>query len=326
VSENNSKIDLYKKLLEESKKRWDSLLQSLPKVLPQTGTPISQRINTVSSPAITTSLPSPEVFRLAWDTNVNLSHWLEVLPDEDRQAKKYIILPSNGLVMPINEFEETSDDFTKMINGREGNINPLLETGTLEYPGTSTRWYWEVGNKVVFWHSSYFAESEWRYKTHFQKIIELDVWEQIWIYEKQADGTYERFVYVTQESYNTPANDTSVLNPWVGKNLTLFTCTPIWGIQWRWIVKAKYIDEALANIEEEIYFNDVDRAYKTSLYSIIRKIKKSSKSNQTKVFINIYNRIDDALDKYSNQEKTRRVLEYIQLQIAKEILNLLDWN
>ncbi len=40
-------------------------------------------------------------------------------------------------------------------------------------------------------------------------------------------GEYIRYVYKTTASYNTEKTDVSVLKPRGGKDLTLFTCTPI---------------------------------------------------------------------------------------------------
>lgn len=96
--------------------------------LPQTGTPIGERVSTKSSPRIETSLPNADIFRLAGDENTDVDHWKQVLPEMDKDAGKYIVVPSNGLVIPINEFAEGSEDFTKMITGREANINEALKT------------------------------------------------------------------------------------------------------------------------------------------------------------------------------------------------------
>lgn len=49
----------------------------------------------------------------------DISFWKQVLPEADKDAEKYIVIPSNGLVMPVNEFAEGSRDFEAMINGRE---------------------------------------------------------------------------------------------------------------------------------------------------------------------------------------------------------------
>lgn len=121
------------------------------------------------------------------------------------------------------------------------------------YPGTHNSGYGSIGNTVIFGHSSYFKSDSGRYKTHFQKIIELEAGEEIWIYQRQDDGTYRRYRYVTTASYDTKPTDVSVLDPGIGKNLTLFTCTPIGNITGRWIVKAKYIDEEKITLETTLY-------------------------------------------------------------------------
>jgi len=105
------------KLLEENNTdvSGESLLKALPKVLPRTWTPISERVPTNPSSIVDTELPDASIFRLAGDTNENISHWTQVLVEEDRNANKYVVVPSNGLVMPINEFAEDSADFDTMI-------------------------------------------------------------------------------------------------------------------------------------------------------------------------------------------------------------------
>lgn len=103
----------------EEELKGESLLKALPKELPRTGTPISERIGTKLNSRVATDLPSAEVFRLAGSTNNDVNHWKQVLVEEDRDAEKYIVVPSNGLVIPINEFGSDSPDFDTMINGRE---------------------------------------------------------------------------------------------------------------------------------------------------------------------------------------------------------------
>ena len=219
-------------------------LQKLPEKIPQTRATISDRVAIEKNPSIETGLPSPEVFRLAGSANDDIEYWKQVLVEQDRDANKYIVVPANGLVVPINEFSEDSQEFDKMINGREVDINSALETGALEYPGTSINGYGQEGTKMVFAHSSYWKGEEGRYKTHFQKIIELSEWEQVWIYVKNPEWEYDQYKYEIEESYNTSEYDTSIFLPQDGKNLTLFTCTPIWGTDGRWIIKAKYIEES----------------------------------------------------------------------------------
>jgi len=277
-------------------------------------------------------LPSAEVFRLAGSNNADINHWKQVLVEEDRDAAKYIVIPSNGLVIPINEFSEWSTDFETMINGREGNINPSLRTWALEYPGTSTRWYGEVWNKVVFAHSSYFKSAQWRYKTHFQKIIELDAWEEVWVYEKISNGSYERYRYETQKSYNTAATDTSVLLPGEWKNLTLFTCTPIWWVEGRWIIKAKFIEENSiitqedsieVVVEEKDYFYKLSTRYKLIVRSFLNKIDSiESLEERKELYVQVYNKISEVLPSYSDNEDITLLLEYLDYRVIQKLIEL----
>lgn len=64
---------------------------------------------------------------------------------------------------------------------------------------------------------------------------------------------------MTEASYNTNPKDVEVLLSGVGKNLTLFTCTPVGGIDGRWIIKAKYKEENTQNAvqEKEVNFKDI---------------------------------------------------------------------
>jgi hypothetical protein len=75
------------------------------------------------------------------------------------------------------------------------------------------------------------------------------------------------------KSYNTDDKNTSVLEPGFGKNLTLFTCTPIGGLSGRWIIKAKFIDEAISEIQDELQFNDVNYKYKMAISKVMRNIR-----------------------------------------------------
>lgn len=55
----------------------------------------------------------------------------------------------------------------------------------------------------------------------------MDAGQEIWIYQKQSNGQYKRYVYQVEKSYNTSKYDIDILKPTQEKILTLFTCTPI---------------------------------------------------------------------------------------------------
>lgn len=217
-------------------------LRKLPKKLPQSGTPIFKRVWTRNVKNIETSLPNSEVFRLAGNTSEELKTWLEVLPEQDRYVDTYLVLPSNGLVMPINTVLSGSKDENALLNWENIDFNKYLRNGALEYPGTSTNDYGQIGNKVIFGHSSYFAHDHGRYKTHFQKIIELNAGEQVRIFRKTTSWI-KLFKYRVTESYDgKPTEVSKVLSDSYKSEITLFTCTPIGWVKGRWIVKAQLID------------------------------------------------------------------------------------
>lgn len=193
-----------------------------------------------------TSLRS-EDFRLAGSTETSLDFWKQVVPEVDKNANKYIVIPSSGLVMPINSVEKDSRAYNNFINGKNEDFAKYLETGAVDLTGTSTRGFGEVGNKVLGGHSSYWKHSAGRYKTHFQKIIAMSEGQEIWVYEKNTEtGKYTRYVYRTTASYNAAEKDVSVLKPTDHAALTLFTCTPIGGVTGRWVVKSEFVGKFAA--------------------------------------------------------------------------------
>lgn len=174
-----------------------------------------------------TSLPDAKTFRLAGSKNTDLAYWLSVLSVSERKADQYIVLPTQGLVMPVNTVSSGSKAYNNFVNGRNEDFLSYLHNGAVQLPATSKGSYGELGNKVIAGHSSYRKSSNAKYKTHFQKIIGMESGEQVWIYKKDASGKYVRYVYRVNASYNTSATDISVLHPTVTDQLTLMTCTPI---------------------------------------------------------------------------------------------------
>lgn len=244
--EPNQPIELIKLEDKKPEVKWNKI-KKYPKKLPKTWhfseEEIYKKAGIVwkkTKQVVETRLPNKETFRLAGTTNTELSHWLEVVPKEDRNKNKYLVIPSLWLVMPINEVKENSKEYNNFINGWEEDFHETLKTGSVEIPWTSLNGYGEIWNKVIAWHSSYFKNSNARYKTHFQKIIWMEKNEEIWIYEKNAEWKYTRYVYKVRASYNTKDTDIEAIKPTENSVLTLFTCTPIWGVTGRWIVKADF--------------------------------------------------------------------------------------
>lgn len=303
-----------KKLLEDiqidENKVWNNEIIKLPKFLLQTWVPLTERTTIIKNKNVETDT-NKEDFRLAWTFESDINYWLEVVPKEDRNRDLYIVLPSQGLVMPINTIEKDSNDYKKSINWEDFDFHKYLETWALEIPWTSSNSYWEVWNKVVIWHSSYYKSANWRYKTQFQKIIENEIWEEVWIYQKQSSWEYKRFRYQTFESYNTDKSDTSIILSWSWKNLILYTCTPIWWISWRWVVKAKYIDEEKNALSKKVNFSWINIKDKATIQNFANNISKEDS-------INTFNKTSSLLEKYSSNQKAKNYLEYLRLQLAKK--------
>lgn len=180
-----------------------------------------------------------EDFKLAWNTDENLDFWIKDLPKNDKKSDSFIIIPRVGLVMPLWSITEDHKDYKDFANWIDIDLNKYFKNGAFLLPATSLNDFWEIWNKVISAHSSYFKNDDGRYKTHFQKIILLEENDEIWIYKKNKQGNFDMYKYVTKLAYNTDDKDINILKPSDKKLLTLFTCTPIWGLTWRWVVRAE---------------------------------------------------------------------------------------
>jgi len=101
----------------------ESEIVALPTILPQTGTPISERVRTLSHPKVDVALAP-----MKGSSDPSLASWLEKLPESDQEADEYVVLPSNGMITPIVHVPEESSDYAKLINGREVNVNKYLQS------------------------------------------------------------------------------------------------------------------------------------------------------------------------------------------------------
>ncbi len=183
----------------------------------------------------------------------------------------------------------------------------------MTYPGTNTNGFGSVGNTVIFGHSSYWKYDSGRYKTHFQKIVELEPGEEVWVYQRLADGSYRRYRYTTESSYETKADDVSVLAPGIGKNLTLFTCTPIGGITGRWIVKAKYIDEEKSALEIDLLGRALSSSEKKKIDSEITSMTTLSNESRKSTILARYQEVSALSETpVTHYFKMRLAVEYFK--------------
>jgi LPXTG-site transpeptidase (sortase) family protein len=253
-------LDNLTKSIENSVKKWISQLIKLPKILPKTWTPISDKVKTKLNPKVVTSLQS-YVENKDNIINNDLNYRKAKLPyEQDKNAWEYLVAPSVWLVIPIINVPNISTDYKKLIDWNEINFNNYLQNWAMKYAWTSSNSYWEDWNTVIFWHSSYFTKDNWRYKTAFQAIIGLDPNEEVWIYKKLDNNEFKQYKYKVEKSYNVKPTQTDILLASGWKELTLFTCTPIWWIEWRWVIKAKYIEDTtntskIDELKKEIYWD-----------------------------------------------------------------------
>lgn len=171
-------------------------------------------------------------FKKAWSKNTDLDFWLEQLSKNEKNNDEFLVIPSEWLVMPIWKANE---------NLNETKLWALMTKFATKFDYMTQEWssvYWEKWTKFIWWHSSYFKWKQyWKYKTHFQKIIWLEKNEEIWVYKKNKEWKFDRYVYQVNQSYNSKWENITVEVDWKD-NLVLFTCTPIWWNSWRWIVNS----------------------------------------------------------------------------------------
>lgn len=305
------KVNKLKDIEDEEEKVWKSELKALPEILLKTWTPIYKRVSEIKDNRVETEAPE---MTASYVDDINM--WKSKLPEEDRDRSEYIVIPSNWLVIPVSYVPEDSQDYQELINWREIDVNKYLKLWAMTYPWTSDSNYWEAWNKVLFWHSSYWKYDNGRYKTQFQKIIELDSGEEIWIYKVDQNWNYNRFVYKVEKSYETTPSDVSVLNPWVWSNLTLITCTPIGWVENRWIVKAKFVNEDKAELESYLYGKNISTKNKIKIDSLISKLETLDDKTREEVTLKIFSAILELEQKVKNNKIVSNFLDYLKLQLA----------
>ena len=109
-------------------------------------------------------------------------------------------------------------------------------------------------------------------------------------------------------------SEVSILDPGIGKNLTLFTCTPIGGINGRWVVKAKYINEEKIALEEKLFGKLLTSTQNKEIKTYFQSLKSLSvsekKANLEKKYLTV------------SAEKHTAFTEYFLMQIAKSYAEL----
>jgi LPXTG-site transpeptidase (sortase) family protein len=136
-----------------------------------------------------------------------------------------IVIPSIGINEPIKE---------------SNSIDSISSGGTWRRPNTATPE--EYNNTVIVGHRYFGSEVSTFYHLDKVKIGEL-----LAVYWNGKETLYE-----VTETKVVPANAVEIEASTTEKQLTLYTCTPLWTAKDRLVVIAKPVDSIKANLSEDI--------------------------------------------------------------------------
>jgi len=192
-------------------------------------------IETIRHPSIESEYPS---WAVPDETQsiTNLQYWVDTLPHEqDKRWDAYLVYPRHGMTIPVVVPSEY--DANKIYNGESFNHYPYLDSGGLFYRWTSPDN--GFGNMVVAAHSSYTMDAPWRFKTVFQVLPISKKWDSVFVYLRNAQGTFDLYTYIITDSFRTQITDISVLaQPSDFKQLTTYGCYIIGDNSERWVNQA----------------------------------------------------------------------------------------
>ncbi len=143
----------------------------------------------------------------------------------DSTAPSRIIINNVAIEAPIN-FDQQKIDETQ--------FQIALRSGVVHYPNTANPG--EVGNVVIFGHSSSVWWAKGDYKFVFAPLHDLEQGNKIYV---EYAGT--RYIYRVTGSKVVSPDDVSVLEQTKEKRLTLITCTPVGSDTDRLIIEAEQI-------------------------------------------------------------------------------------
>ena len=236
----------------------------------------------------------------------DINHWKNWVLESEKNKSEYLVIPSNWIVIPIIRTD------TNVTSYEQIDVNSYLQKWALLLPKTYLLPYNKSGNNTIVGHSSYFKKDSGIYKTHFQYIIWLEIWTEIWIY-KNENWDWKRYKFITTDSYETYPKDVSVLRAKNNKELTLITCTPIGWITWRWIVKAKFVPEVIDEFKLE---NETKILWDIIIQMINDTQNIMEKKKKILQFVSAIHAIEK---KYSIDMKMQRQLRYLKYKLWVEI-------
>lgn len=299
-------------------KTGSNFVTEYPKFLPKTWAPKAISFNKNITPTYVQKLLPENIGYYAEEYNDDIDFWKQWVIEEDRNRNLYIVVPTKGMVIPINKPTKDSDYYNSMKSGEEIDINEYLKDWASIYAWTETDTFGSIWNPLVYGHSSYFANKEWNYKTHFQTIINLPKWEEIWVFEKnQQNNEFKRYRYTINESYETEKDDFSILEEKEGRNMTLITCTPIWWTTKRWVLKTTYVDEELEDLKRKIHWSNFKQKYWDVIQTVQRELTKLPTEQKREQIVKLYSTITRAQSQRNYWEITD-FLKYFKTKLVNE--------
>ena len=184
--------------------------------------------NTQALKADIIKIKSPKINEKIEDQEKLPSFLPEISPPDNR-----LIIPRLGIHAPIKTVENI-DLKLKDWNKIEGKIQDTLRDGVVNFPGTARPG--EKGNAFITGHSSYYPIFPGRYKDVFALLPEIEIGEEIEVWQNQ-----QKFIYRVSDKREISPDNTDVLNTTDDSRLTLMTCTPLGTALRRLIVTAQLV-------------------------------------------------------------------------------------
>lgn len=234
-------------------------------------------------------------------------YWInEVLPyEEHRFSDAYLVIPTMGLVVPIVDVPNGSQDYATLAAGKTISINTYLQNGVMHYPQTAGPG--EQGNMFIFGHSNGVVSWPGEFNSVFAKGMGLEVAvDQIWVFKRENGGEFDLYKYDVVASYNTtPQNVNVMLRDGEGADITLSMCTDILG--GRWIVKASLVDE----------WADVPPAKRAAINSAILKIHRLPEPERSEAISFFFTKLEDLKAQGAVSANQEIVVDYILMLLAE---------
>lgn len=201
-------------------------------------------VKTILNPKVDTTPPG-------WfkpSNTEDIDYWLSVLPVKSDAIKytQFVVAPALWMIAPVVETPEWSKDYKGLLAWKNIDLNKYFQQWAHLYPWTAPIWW--IWNSVIGWHSNYYLSKRTPYTTVFGKIPMLDPKDEVWFYVKAAwkkakANEWVLLKYKVFSSYETKPTDVKVMNTRKWKrDITLYTCTPIWTARNRWIIKWELLD------------------------------------------------------------------------------------